>query len=220
MKRLSKSYTSYFLVAVSYILTVLFVFLFLDYINFTPAELSQETIIQWDADWYRSIAFGGYEHFDRQCNTAFFPMFPVIWKVLHLSPFGISIFNAMLYAAVIAWLAYSLNLIWKIYFFALALPSMVFFYLPFSESTFFLFSTLLLIGFSKQDLKFILVGALGMALTRSAILTFVPVIIFVLIMSQNKESRVRILSAFAAMLLGVFCAVSYTHLTLPTTSRV
>ena len=65
----------------------------LDTGNWWPGQAS---LLYWDAGWYHSIVEHGYR-FDAHAanNTAFFPLFPYLWKALGLSPAATAARNAL-----------------------------------------------------------------------------------------------------------------------------
>lgn len=47
--------------------------------------LNIDNFLNWDAEHYNWIKDNGYEGF----RIAFFPLFPLLWKLLHVDTFGI-----------------------------------------------------------------------------------------------------------------------------------
>src|SRR5579872_300456 len=100
---------------------------------FYPSILNQESFLHWDAEHYYWIKNNGYEGF----RVAFFPLFPMLWKVTSLSIYGVVLFNALLFLLSFYFLARLFSLPPLHILLYLSIPSFFFFYLPYSESVFF-----------------------------------------------------------------------------------
>jgi len=158
----------------SFIVLYLF-FSFFGVVNVFP---SYDNIIRWDASWYSSIAKNGYQYFWYQAsNSAFFPLFPYLWKLTHLDAIGICILNYLLSMSGLFLLFKFFEIEKKIILIYISLPSCIFFFLPFSESLFFLCTSLFLIGLKKDNQKLILIGLLLSSFTRATAMFFIPSII-------------------------------------------
>jgi hypothetical protein len=70
-----------------------------------------------------------------------------------------------------------------------------------------LFSAILLAGLKKQHLYLIFAGALGAGLTRSAVVIFVPCILFLLVMNIEK-GKVKNLPSIIYLIIGTFLSVA------------
>ena len=135
-------------------------------------------VISEDAGWYHGIKVYGYQFIEAsRCNLAFFPMFPYLWRYSHLSGLGISIANLLLYAASVGILFHRTKTSWIYLLAILGIPSLIFMFLPYSESLFFFFGTLIITGYRRSKNKLILIGFLGACLTRSVSLMFIPALI-------------------------------------------
>lgn len=157
---------------------------FFDVFDFLPAN---DNILKWDAFWYTSIKTNGYYyHWYEPSNSAFFPLFPYLWKFLFLSNVGIALFNFVLLLLSLGLLYFNFDLNSRQLFIYLSIPSSIFFFLPFSESLFFLFGTIMLTGFHKNNLKLILMGLFFTSLTRATAMFFVPAIILMEFMNSEK----------------------------------
>ena len=123
-------------------LVVLFILKF----TFFPDLFSEKHFLNWDAAHYFTIKNEGYQGF----LVAFFPLFPLVWKLTHLNVFGIVILNALLYFSSVYFLVSKMKLTSLELVLYLSVPSAVFYYLPYSESLFFLSSTLLILGVKNE----------------------------------------------------------------------
>ncbi|QQT55319.1 hypothetical protein I6I98_08715 [Sphingobacterium multivorum] len=157
-------------------------------------------IINWDGKWYNSIVSEGYKYTDGVCNLAFFPFFPLFWKGLGLSALNISLLNFIIFCLSF-WLGLkSESFSFSSLIFALALPSAIFFMLPYSESLFFLFSIFIVIGIKNGNHKLQCTGFLLASLTRSVSIIFIPAIIIIYIFNRMKNTKDTIINIFSCLL--------------------
>lgn len=133
-------------------------------------SLENASFLHWDAEHYAWIAQHGYEGF----RVAFFPLFPLLWKSIPISAIGISIVNGLLFYLCYLQLAKTFQFNWQRSLVFLSIPSFLFFFLPYTESLFFLASTLILIGLLKNGYSIILVGLFLATLARPAFTIFLP----------------------------------------------
>lgn len=134
-------------------------------------------LIRWDAVWYDTIRDHGYVYSATQLNnTAFFPLFPLFWRLTHLGEIGISLVNMLIGAGSLYMLWRGLRLRLEVVVLFAAFPSTLFLYLPYTEALFFFFSSLvvLLVAQRREKPLGLLAGLLGGALTRVAAFFFLP----------------------------------------------
>lgn len=139
-------------------------------------------ILKWDAEWYLSIKSDGYVYLSGQmCNMAFFPLFPVFWRFTFLNNIGIAVVNLAIFV-------FSLRLLLKYsdlpplkILLILSVPSFIFFFLPYSESLFFLFGVLVIKGFEDNSRTWTCLGLLGCSLARSVSVIFVPALLIMMV---------------------------------------
>jgi hypothetical protein len=181
------------------------------FISFHPWYKGQfESFIcrRYDVGWYTSIVERGYEFSaEKQSNSAFFPGFPFLWKFSGLGAVGISILNALIYLISIYALKIRFNIKNNIFLFSLAIPSVFFCFVPYSESLFFLGITLMIIGFEKEKYLMIL-GVLIASFSRSAAFTFIPIFLGMFILQVNKENyRNMLIKYFGLSILSLLVVV-------------
>lgn len=134
----------------------------------------------WDASWYMSIAINGYWYQEGvQSNTAFFPLFPLVWRWLHINTYGISIFNLVLYVVSLVILIRTYRLSFIEGLFVASSFAMFYCWLPFSEAVFLLPSVVALYGIKNNNNGLAFAGILLAALSRSAALVFMPALFMV-----------------------------------------
>lgn len=173
-----------------------------------------DNLLKWDATWYNSIKLNDYSYSEKiQSNSGFFPLFPFVWKVLHLSAVQISLVNALLAILSLSVLASTFQIDGLRFLLLLSLPSCFFLYVPYAESVFFCCCTILLVGYTKNNPYMVVAGLALAATTKATALFFIPSIVFTELVFQNKSSfcYVRffknILCYSFAVLLGISAVV-------------
>ncbi|GEM_PF-1384807 len=122
-----------------------------------------------DADWYWKIRQQGYSYTPgHQSSVAFYPLFALIWRWTDLGYWGICILNYFLLLASLFIITMEYQIRGAFLMVLLTVPSLIFSLVPYSESTFFIGSTILLFGFKRDSLPFIIIGTLISCLSRSA----------------------------------------------------
>ena len=141
---------------------------------------NNETIARWDTGWYKDILQYGYKFYEgRQCNVAFFPAFPFFWKFTGLSALGISLVNYLIFSVGAVILMRGFQIKNSIALLLISSPAAFFFFVPYTESMFFLFASMLLVGLKKDYLALTVIGFLGASLTRSVALFMLPAIMMI-----------------------------------------
>ncbi len=170
----------------------------------------------WDCGWYNGMREHGYIYKpNQQNNLAFFPLFPLVWKVLNVGNIGMGVINYLIFAAA-AWLV-----VWQ---FKISIKTLVvfltiglcfFFMVPYTESFFFLGSVLLLLGFYKSNYWFITIGSIIAIGTRSASMIFLVsfvLMILLAILQKKKWADIKIVVfAMLAVLLVNTMVFAYQY---------
>jgi len=163
-----------------------------------------DNFLQWDAAIYYSISKRMYIAEEAQygkVRAAFFPMFPLIWKITHLSPRLISLFNYVIFIFSISLLVTYLlpkNEYLKLtsYIVLITLPTSVIYMIPYSESLFLLFMTIASIGIIKKNYLLYFIGILFLSMVR-------PATLFVLLAIVSAEIFVNIYKPKASFLKSI-----------------
>ncbi len=140
-------------------------------------SITKKDLSRWDADHYHHIAVEGYGV--RESSYAFFPLFPWLYRLFGSNPYLICIVNWLLF--ITAWLillrslAPNLkpNLRIALYAVGVALPSVVCFAIPYTESTYFFAAIAFLVGLHKRWPLLWVIGGMMLGLTRPALLILV-----------------------------------------------
>lgn len=132
-----------------------------------------EHFSRYDANHYQWIVSKGYN----SVNVAFFPLFPLIWKVLGVGKIAISILNGLLYIVCAAWLGREFKMRQLDFVIALSIPTLIFYWLPYSEALFFMSSAVMLVGVQRNRLWVILLGLWLASISRPAYVVLVPALL-------------------------------------------
>lgn len=162
----------------------------------------------WDVVFYDSIAHSGYDK--NSDNTGFFILFPLIWKLSGLGIWGICALNIVFFAAGFAFLSRTLQVTDKItYLLWLTLPSVYFFFLPYTESLFFLLGTVMLYAVKRQRPVLLWIALFLIALVRPTATLLVPALFVMELLGNPKKSWLKsILKAGYLYLPPVLLALS------------
>lgn len=153
---------------------------------FMPGILASANFLNWDAEHYSWIKDNGYEGF----RVAFFPLFPLVWKLLNVSPPLISIVNALIFFISFYILVKQFKPSVPELILLLSIPGCMFFYLPYTESIFFASSTLILAGLKQQKIGYTLGGLFLCTLARPAFTIFIPALIIVECFSHGTMKQI------------------------------
>jgi len=162
---------------------------------------SASTYVHFDAAHYLRIAEGGYAG----SSQAFFPMFPWLWRLVGLGVPNAIMLNGLVYGACVITLASALKANWKTVLLWLSLPSVFFCYLPYSEATFMIGATAMILGTRKNRYWLTVVGLLWCTLSRPAFTVLLPALGFMLLISEG-DGRTKIqkgLGFLATSILGL-----------------
>jgi len=155
--------------------------------------------LYFDAEHYQTIAVQGYLAYHSQ---AFFPLFPLLWKLSTLGPLGISILNFLLVIVSSSWIASKIDIEIPDFLLFVLSPGLVFFLLPYSESVFFVSGIFVLVGLKEQNPKLRILGLILSSFSRPAFSVFAPALIILHILRPDKYS----LRALLTDLLILFCS--------------
>lgn len=180
----------------------------------------ERNVLKWDAEWFNSIRLNGYEFRDNAiCNLAFFPLFPYFWKWTFLNGVGISIVNYSIFILSLVYLLKDEVISYIFLLFIFSTASFIFFALPYTESMFFLFATLILRGYQTNSRIMMIAGFLFASLVRSVALIFIPAIIICAFFSSKqqlsralfKTALYNILACLTGLFISAFIQYHQTH---------
>ncbi len=154
-----------------------------------PPFLNSQDLFAWDARFYQSIAEGGYV-FEQveSSNAGFFPLFAWLWALLHASPLAMALINTALFLITTSWLAS----VFRVDRFVLVLfvvwPFSFFFFVPLTESLFYAWSVLLLVGLERKKGWWVAVAVLGASLTRASVMFLLPAGLGMLLLTAPMDT--------------------------------
>ncbi len=168
-------------------------------------KITNENFETWDASIYKCIKENMYKNTGCYSNVsgAFFPLFPIIWKLLAVNSIGISIFNYLLFITSIALLINYLSSLSGlenilIYCILITLPSTIIYYIPYTESFFLFFMTIWLIGVVKKKywISFIALTLLAMVRPATIFILFALLAVEFIALFSHKNFKLFIKESF------------------------
>lgn len=195
-----KTFFSFLIVPVAFWLSIILIFLSILFSTNRLAVINPENFLNWDAMHYHAIASSGYS----PVNTAFFPLFPLVWFLSGLSSVGISVLNLIVFILSFTWLSRLMN--WSKFqqLILLSIPSAIFFVLPYSESLFFLCGVIILAGIRKQNLLLLAIGLFLSSISRPAVYFFIPGLVLIFLWLTQERKMKWILVSLIALIAGLF----------------
>lgn len=180
------------------------VYALLALIGAARVPFDSDALMQWDTRWYHSIRVKGYLFVEgSQCNTAFFPLFPYLWKFSNLSVAGIAIVNAIFYGIGGLILKRALKLNSRLFWLLFLNPACCFMVFVYSEALFFLGMSMAIAGLKKDQFVLIVIGTSIACLTRSVSAFFV--VGGLVAMLLTKERREKLFPNLLFVMTSIVC---------------
>lgn len=167
-------------------------------------------LLYWDAQWYQSIVKNGYQYSEAGfSNSGFFILFPLLWKMLHLNPWTVSLLNIGLFASAFSIFSsmYKLTgtnrLVW------LTFPSIYVAFIPYTESLFLLLVTIAMWGIVRHKHYVVWVSIFLLSLTRPVAAILVPAFFITeLITNPPKDWLLSIRNALLVYILPLLIGLA------------
>ena len=199
-----------------YIVLSVFIYISFYFFGFFKIFPDGTNITSFDAYWYQNIKNNGYQYaWFQPSNSAFFPLFPYTWKILYFNSLAICCLNFLFFISGIGLLKHYFQFSTSKLLLYLSFPTCIFFFLPYSEAFFFLFSSIFLVGLKKNNQKIIFIGILLASLTRATAMFFIPSIIMMEIINSpnvlNKNMFKNLFLYSFASLLGLLIVVLFQY---------
>lgn len=177
-------------------------------------SFSKWNFLSWDAGWYFDIVKNGYVYNEgRQSNVAFFPLFPFLWKLTGANQITICIINFSFFIAGCLFLYKALKPDLKTFLLFLSFPTSFFFLVPYSESLFFLAASVMIWGFTKNNIRYISAGVLICCLTRSAASILVPALLLTMFYAMRTTKEYKYILAYSwYILLAIACVLFVVYI--------
>ncbi|HPD94688.1 MAG TPA: hypothetical protein PLA24_02240 [Tenuifilaceae bacterium] len=165
--------------------------------------IEDSSYLNWDAAIYNCISQNLYTN-EEACygkvRPAFFPLFPLLWKVTQASPLVISILNYLMFIISIAILVTYLlpgnkRLVITTFIILITLPTSVIYLIPYSESLFLLCAAVAVVGMLRDRYSLYFIGFLLMSMVRPAtifvLLAIVVTEVFIFIRNKGNYRIIR-----------------------------
>ena len=161
-------------------------------------------LLKFDALHYIDIHDNLYSDRDGKLNAAFFPGYPLFWKLLYLDSLGISILNAILGFIAFFLLTKDLLLSHVERMILLAIPSLFFLMVPYSESLFLIILTGYGWSVKNKEYLWMFIFLLLASFTRSAINIMLPALIFSeFILNKENRDLKRLIYSISGLVAGL-----------------
>lgn len=178
-------------------------------------RIENEQMLQWDADIYRLMSQHLYDpEYVWPGYVAFFPLFPMVWRLTGLSPIGICLLNFVLFVAGLLVLIAATNKaadnVQQRFAVLLSMPFLVIFLIPYSEALFFLCISVGLYGLLRNRYWLYFIGFMLGCMTRAAgsILLVAWIIADILYVIQYRLSWRQLFRNLALHLAPVVAGVA------------
>jgi hypothetical protein len=154
--------------------------------SFPPVS---NTVLGWDATWYKSIAEDGYLYWGgTQCNSGFFLFFPLLWRWLHLGIWGVCIMNVLFFSAGFTLLTQVLKPGRMERWLWLSLPPVYFAFVPYTEAVSFLLCSICLYGIQRNKKAAIISSLFLLSLTRVSVAFLAPALVAMELMAMERSN--------------------------------
>jgi len=143
-------------------------------------KINKNNIINWDASQYKRIKNNYYDNGKWEGDYAFFPLFPLLWKILYLNDYLIGLFNYFLFGLSIIILSslFFPKLILSqterlcVFMLSLILPTIVVYYIPYAEALYTFTFVMAIWGLVKNKYWVYFVFIILFSMTRPTIIVF------------------------------------------------
>lgn len=170
-----------------------FVFFQREMVSVLPGE---DVLSIWDAGFYKDIAEKGYVWKETANNTAFFMLFPMVWKILHVGVWGISFVNLLFFATGFTILSglYKMSLTDKLIL--LVIPSNYFCFIPYSEALFFMLASIMVLAIVKKNRYLLWASLFFISLVRPVSMVFIPAFLTNELITNERKAWLRSIGGF------------------------
>lgn len=153
--------------------------------SFAPVS---NTVLGWDATWYKSIAEDGYLYWGgTQCNSGFFLFFPLLWRWLHLGIWGVCVMNVLLFAAGFTIITQLLKPDKMQRWLWLTLPPIYFAFVPYTEAVSFLLGAICMYGIQHDKKWAVIISLFLLSLTRVSVTFLAPALLVMELMAAERK---------------------------------
>jgi hypothetical protein len=184
--------------------------------------ISEKTLCVFDASHYSAIKDNFYNYSPKneesKFNSAFFPLFPLLWRMSFLSAKGIMVLNFILHfiSALILAFVFCRNSMTSALLIIFSLPTLTVFLIPYSEALFMFSLSIALLGWKQKNDYIYIAGLLAASMTRPVFLLLIFAIVatelFYIISCRKHEINYRHISISVITLLsGTFLVTIFQN---------
>jgi hypothetical protein len=140
----------------------------------------------------------------------FFSSIPILLEFIMYFCYRYFYYNFIIYVFSASAIAFAYKMEWKRQLFFISIPSLIFMFVPYTESIFYAIGTILLLGLKKNKLPIILVGLFLESLVRPTTFVFVPAIIVSYLLTENnlKKGIIKSISPILILIIGLFITMT------------
>ena len=214
-----KAFINTFLLVILYAAGFFALQYFLYAISIVPIHPTSKNLVMWDGGYYKTLAETWYNFKGGdEPNMAFFPLFPLIWKLLHLNVAGACILNILFFATGFSILCnlYQPSTRDKILW--LSIPAVYFTFIPYTEALFFMLASIVIYGIKKEKKWVIWISLFLLSLTRATGVFLAPAFLAMTLLSSGRDDWYRGLLKWLYLYLApiiagtaVFVIYEYIH---------
>ena len=184
--------------------------------------ITEENLTQWDTEHYKTIRDNGYDvkKTGGDFIFAFFPFFPKVWDLSGISSgYGIVILNYLLFLCgfLILFNLFSWKKDIPTFLLFFTLPSIVVFFIPYTESLFFLLGAIGLSGIIRKNYLVYFIAFSMLAQTRPAITLVIAAMasaeLYLLFLHGKwKKSIISLGLNILPLIVGTLTAAAYQYI--------
>jgi hypothetical protein len=199
-----KEFFSTFLTVVFYAIGFYCLQFFLYSVTMVQDYPTEHNLKFWDAAYYESISKYGYVNprDPMALSYAFFPLFPLVWKVSHLGVWGISALNILFLATGFGLLCTMHRISLQNKLLWLSLPAVFFAFIPYTEALYFMLAAMVLYGIRNEYRVLIWVSLFLLALTRASGVFLVPALLATALMQDDNRRWLHSLKKYVVQYLS------------------
>lgn len=184
--------------------TILFTIVILKIYPNLNIEAINNALCSFDCNWYVNISTDGYVFKENiQSNTAFFPLLPLLIKLLSNNLILVSIVNQLIFATSFSFFVKYFNIEKQKQLIYFASGLIIFYLIPYSESLFFLGSCLILYALNSKKILLLVLGIYIACLSRSASLIFSVAFLLLFIEALINRRKEYIYIYFISLLVVI-----------------
>jgi hypothetical protein len=186
-----------------------------DMIDILP---NAQTLQHWDVGWFISLRDKGYEYFEGYAsNSAFYFLFPYIWRWTHLDELGISLLNIVFFSIGFCFFCgvYKMKSGEKLLL--LTVPSICIAFIPYTEALFFLLSSWVMLAVTRKHISTIWLSLILLSFVRPVSMVLCIAFLITEIVNHRPGELLKALKSFfrqygLPLLIGQTIFICYQYI--------